>query len=66
MNNEIYKLMNNYKILLYTEIIILIIPKMTLMNYIHYKWTWWLYNDSIFKWSEMKQGYGNLFIFKIA
>jgi len=39
--------MNNYKISWKIEIIILIIPKISLMKYFDYKWIWWLYNDSV-------------------
>ncbi len=61
MNNESYKLMNNYKIYWNNNFNN---TKNNLSELLDYKWTWWLYNDSNFKWSEMKQGYGNLFILK--
>jgi hypothetical protein len=38
-------------------------PKVALVRYFDYKWTWWLYNESNFIQGEMKQRYGVLIHF---
>jgi len=40
--------MNNYEILSKIEKMILIIPKIALMKYLDYKWTWQLHGDLVF------------------